>query len=180
MGGGARRPAVMASIFTGVPFRLGLAAAVTVAAVDQAVKAWLLWGFELGGRGQVAVAPLVDLVLAWNTGISYGMFQESGPLGQALLLAFKLAAVVVLSVWLMRTRSRLTGAALGLIIGGAVGNMVDRALYGAVVDFVLLHATVGGRTFYWYVFNLADAAIVAGVAGLIYESLFMPGAAKAP
>ena len=170
----------MASVFTHPAFRLGAAVAVAAAAVDQAVKVWLLWGFGLGDRGRVAVAPFVDLVLAWNTGISYGMFRESGPLGQAMLLAFKLAAVVVLTVWLMRTRSRLTAAALGLIIGGAVGNMIDRAVYGAVMDFVLFHAEVAGRTFDWYVFNLADAAIVAGVAALIHESLFMPGAAKPP
>lgn len=164
----------------GAPFRLGVALAVAAVALDQAVKAWLLWGFDLGARGRVAVAPFVDLVLAWNTGISYGMFQESGPLGQALLLAFKVAAVVVLTVWLTRTRSRRTAIALGLIIGGAVANLIDRAAYGAVMDFVLLHATVAGRTFYWYVFNLADAAIVAGVAALIHESVFVPGAAKAP
>lgn len=170
----------MTALLARAPFRLGIALAVAAAALDQALKAWLLVGFDLAARGRVAVAPFVDLVLTWNTGISYGMFQESGPLGQALLLAFKLAAVVVLTVWLTRTRSRLTGIALGLIIGGAVGNMIDRVVHDAVMDFVLLHATVAGRTFYWYVFNLADAAIVAGVALLIHESLFMPGAAKAP
>ena len=171
---------VRSGVLLGLPFRLGLAAAVAAVAADQALKAWLLWGFDLAGRGRVAVAPFVDLALAWNTGISFGMVQESGPLGQALLAAFKLAAVVVLTVWLMRTRSRLTGTALGLIIGGAVGNMIDRAVYGAVMDFVLFHAEVAGRTFDWYVFNLADAAIVAGVAALIHESLFMSGAAKPP
>ena len=170
----------MMATLRGAPFRLGLAVAVAAVAADQALKAWLLWGYGLGGRGRVALGPFVDLVLAWNTGISYGLFQESGPLGQALLFAFKLAAVVVLAVWLMRARSRLTGVSLGLIVGGAVGNMIDHELYGAVMDFVLLHATVAGRTYHWYVFNLADAAIVAGVIGLIHESLFVTGAAKAP
>jgi signal peptidase II len=170
----------MMAAFQGAPFRLGLALAAAAVAIDQAVKAWLLYGFGLTEHSRVPVAPLVDLVLAWNTGISYGLFQQSGPLSQAVLLAFRLAAVVLLMVWLVRTRSRLVGASLGLIVGGAVGNVIDRALHGAVMDFVLLHVSGPTWTFQWYVFNLADAAIVAGVTGLIYESLFMQGAAKVP
>jgi signal peptidase II len=83
-------------------------------------------------------------------------------------------------VWLARTRSRLVGASLGLIVGGAVGNVADRALHGAVMDFVLFHVSGATWAFQWYVFNLADAAIVAGVTGLIYESLFLQSAAKVP
>ena len=181
MGGGARRGLLMAAAFRGgAPFRVGLALAVAAAAIDQAVKAWLLYGFGLTEHSRVPVAPFVDLVLAWNTGISYGLFQQSGPLWQAVLLAFKLAAVVLLMVWLARTRSRLVGASLGLIVGGAVGNVADRALHGAVMDFVLFHVSGATWTFQWYVFNLADAAIVAGVTGLIYESLFLQSAAKVP
>jgi signal peptidase II len=180
MGGGARRGRLMAAFRGTAPFRVGLALAVAAAAVDQAVKAWLLYGFGLSEHSRVPVAPFVDLVLAWNTGISYGLFQQSGPVWQAVLLAFKLAAVVLLMVWLARTRSHLVGASLGLIVGGAVGNVIDRALHGAVMDFVLFHVNGPTWTFQWYVFNLADAAIVAGVAGLIYDSLFMQGAAKVP
>ena len=164
----------------GAPLRLGLVAAVVAAAIDQAAKLWLLYGFGLTGRGRVPVTSFLDLVLAWNTGISYGLFQQTGPLGQWALLALKVVAVALLLTWLLRTRSRLSGLALGLIVGGAIGNAIDRAVHGAVMDFVLFHFTAATWTFEWYVFNLADAAIVAGVIGLVYESLFLQDAAKAP
>jgi signal peptidase II len=164
----------------GAPFRLGVAAAVAAAAVDQAVKLWLLYGFGLTGRARVPVTPFLDLVLAWNTGISYGLFQESGPLWQWVLLGLKVTAVALLLIWLAQTRSRLAGVALGLIMGGAIGNAIDRAMHGAVMDFVLFHITAPTWTFEWYVFNIADAAIVGGVIGLVWESLFLQDAAKVP
>jgi len=134
----------------------------------------------LPGRGRVVLAPFLDLVLAWNTGISYGLFQQAGPLGQWALFALKVIAVVLLALWLARTGSRLSSVALGLIIGGAIGNALDRLVHGAVMDFVLFHITAAAWSFQWYVFNLADAAIVAGVVGLLYESLLAGDAAKAP
>jgi signal peptidase II len=164
----------------GATFGLGVMVALATAAADQAVKLWLLHGFDLPGRGRVALAPFLDLVLAWNTGISYGLFQQTGPLGQWALFALKVVAVVLLAMWLARTHSRLSAVALGLIIGGAIGNAVDRLVHGAVMDFVLFHLTAANWSFQWYVFNLADAAIVAGVVGLLYESLFAGDAAKAP
>jgi signal peptidase II len=164
----------------GAPLRLGLAAAAVVAAIDQAAKLWLLHGFGLTGQDRVPVTSFLDLVLAWNPGISYGLFQQTGPLGQWVLFALKVGAVALLLVWLARTRSRLAGVALGLIFGGAIGNAIDRAVHGAVMDFVLFHITAATWTFEWYVFNLADAAIVAGVIGLVFESLFLQDAAKVP
>jgi len=158
----------------------GLAIAAVTAVADQALKFWLLDGFGLAHRGSVAVMPLVDLVLTWNTGISYGLFPQASPLGMWSLFAFKVAAIVFLWVWLTRSTSRLTAAALGLIVGGAVGNAIDRLHWPGVMDFVLFHIETAGFTFRWYVFNLADAAIVAGVVGLLYESLVGGGAAKAP
>ena len=152
--------------------------ALASAAVDQAVKLWLLFGVDLGTRGVITLTPFLDLVLTWNTGISYGLFPQEGPLGQWALLTLKAIAAVLLWIWLARATSRLTAVALGLIIGGAVGNAIDRVAYGAVVDFVLLHATTETFDFKWYVFNLADVAIVAGVAVLLYETF--AGAAKAP
>jgi len=167
--------------FTGAAtFRLGLAVAVAAAAADQATKAWLLYGFGLTEGGQVPVGPFIDLVLAWNTGISYGLFQHSGLLWQWALLAFKVVAVAFILVWLARTRSRLSALSLGLVAGGAAGNAIDRAVHGAVMDFVLFHVSGPSWTFQWYVFNLADAAIVAGVIGLVYDSLFLQDAAKVP
>jgi signal peptidase II len=160
----------------GTPLRLGVVAAVITFAIDQATKLWLLYGFDLPDHGRVRLAAVLDLVLAWNTGISYGLFQGSGALSQWMLFAAKLIAVLLLCLWLARTASRLSGFALGLILGGAIGNAVDRVLHGAVMDFILFHISASGWTFQWYVFNLADAAIVAGVVGLLYESLFTPEA----
>ena len=158
----------------------GLLVALATAAADQASKLWLLFVYDLGARGVVTVAPFLDLVLAWNTGISYGLFRQDGPLGQWVLLALKALAVALLWVWLARAATRLTAGSLGLIIGGAVGNAIDRIAHGAVADFVLLHVTTTSFSFKWYVFNLADAAIVLGVAGLLYETLIGDSAAKAP
>jgi signal peptidase II len=167
-------------MFWGPLTRLGLAVALASAAADQAVKLWLIFVFDLGSRGVVTLTPFLDLVLTWNTGISYGLFPQEGPVGQWVLLAVKALAVVLLWIWLARASSRLTALALGLIIGGALGNAIDRLAYGAVADFVLFHLTTGGFSFKWYVFNAADAAIVAGVLGLLYESLVGDRAAKAP
>jgi len=170
------RSAILWGPFT----RLGLTVAVVAGLIDQAVKLWLIFVFHLGGRGAYALTPFLDLVLTWNTGISYGLLQQHGPFGQWALLALKAVAVALLWIWLARTGTRLTALGLGLIIGGAFGNAVDRFLYGAVADFVLFHVQTANWRFNWYVFNLADVAIVAGVAVLLYESLVGERAAKAP
>jgi signal peptidase II len=159
---------------------LGLAVGVTTAAIDQASKLWLLYVFDIRARIPVRLTPFLDLVLVWNKGISYGLFQQEGAFGQWALLGIKAAAIVCLWVWLSRTGSRLTAVALGLITGGAVGNAIDPFVHEGVADFVLFHITTETIHFNWYVFNFADTAIVAGVAGLLYESLFGDGAAKAP
>jgi signal peptidase II len=168
------------SRFEGRAVASGLAAAALIAVLDQASKLWLLHAFDLESRGRVKVMPFFDLVLTWNRGISYGLLQQDTALGQWLLLAVKAAAVALLGYWLLRTQSRLTAVALGLIIGGAFGNGIDRMLYGAVVDFVLFYVPLAASEFRWYVFNLADTAIVAGVIALLYESLWIDRAAKAP
>jgi signal peptidase II len=160
---------------------LGLAAALIVCVIDQASKLWLLHGFDLAGRGRVVLAPVADLVLVRNYGISYGWFQWLGSSARWALIALTAAAVVFLVAWLARAASRLSGLALGLIIGGAIGNAIDRVIQGgAVIDFVRLHAVIGGVDRDWYVFNVADAAIVAGVAALLYESVRPDRAAKVP
>jgi signal peptidase II len=160
--------------------RFGIIAAVIALVADQASKLWLLFVVDIGHRGAVSITPFFDLVLAWNTGISYGWFQNDSPLGAAILLAIKAAAVVLLAVWMARSHTRMATIGLGLIIGGAIGNAIDRLAYGAVVDFALFHIQIGEKTFNWYVFNLADVAIVAGVAALLYDSFFGTPAAKAP
>jgi signal peptidase II len=167
-------------MFWGPLARLGLMTAAAVALLDQALKLWLLFAFDLQSRGIVRLTPFLDLVLVWNRGISYGLFQQDGTLGQWLLLAMTAGAVTLLWIWLTRSTSRLMVVSLALIIGGAVGTAIDRVAYGAVADFVLLHLTTASFSFKWYVFNLADAAIVAGVAGLLYDSVAGHRAAKQP
>jgi signal peptidase II len=159
---------------------LGLGAAVVTGIIDQASKLWLLYALDLESRGRVAITPFVDLVVAWNTGISYGLFRQEGLVGVWALLAFKVAAVVLLWIWLARASSRLTALALGLIVGGAIGNALDRLHWPGVMDFVLFHIQTASWSFRWYVFNLADVAIVAGVVGLLYESLRVGTPQKRP
>lgn len=134
--------------------------------IDQGTKLWLLHGFNLAWNGPVDLLPVVEIVLVWNRGISYGLFQQNSDLGRWLLAGVTIAVTIGLWVWSARCQSRLLALALALVIGGAIGNGIDRLAYGAVVDFVHFH--VG--TFSWYVFNLADVWIVAGVAGLLYDS----------
>ena len=141
----------------------GIAVAVAGLAVDQASKLWMLGPYDIESRGRVAVAPVLDLVLVWNRGVSYGLLTQSGALGRWLLIAFGILGSLLFGWWLLRTRRLLAALSLGLIVGGAASNVIDRLAYGAVADFFLLH--LGG--FEWYVFNLADLWIVAGVAGLI-------------
>ena len=152
------------------PLRSGVIAAIVTLALDQASKLWLLYVFDIGHRGTVKVTPFFDLVLAWNIGISFGWFQNDSEAAQIALMVIKAVAVIALAIWMARSRTVMATVALGLIIGGAVGNAIDRAAYGAVVDFALFHLKIGEKSFNWYVFNLADVAIVAGVAALLYDS----------
>jgi signal peptidase II len=151
------------------PLRLGLIVAVLGLVADQATKLWLLFGVKLAEHGPIALAPFAELRLIWNYGISYGLFQAESDLGRWLLFGFSVVASVLLTVWMARAESRFLAVSLGLIIGGAVGNAIDRAWWGAVVDFA--HLFLPDRSRSWYVFNLADVWIVVGVAGLLYDSL---------
>ena len=148
--------------------RLGLSAAALALALDQASKIFIVQGFENGSLAGRPLAPFLDLALRYNRGISFSLLSQDSPIGAALLTAFSLAVVTFLMVWMWRSKAPLTSVGLGLIAGGAVGNAVDRAAYGAVVDFLDLH--LGERHF--FVFNAADAAISAGVALLIVDGLF--------
>ena len=132
---------------------------------DQAFKLWMLNGFDIAARGRVALVPFLDLVMVWNEGISFGLFSQDSLAGALVLGAIKLGIVAFLAVWMWRAQSRLAVISLALMIGGALGNLVDRVLYGAVADFFLFH--VG--QFEWYVFNLADVWIVVGFALIVYD-----------
>lgn len=147
---------------------LGLSIALAVFLVDQIHKWWMLDVFRIAEKGRVEVTPFLDLLFVKNTGISYSLFDQSGPWGQVLLAGFAGLASIALWIWLARDRhTRLAALGIALIIGGALANALDRLRLGGVADFFLLHA----YGYSWYIFNIADAAIVAGVAGLLYDSL---------
>jgi signal peptidase II len=165
--------------FWGPLSALGMWWAVLTLVVDQSHKWWMLAIYRIQERGKVAVTPFLDLVYLKNPGISYGLLPLDSHYGQWLLAGFAGLAVLALAVWLARgVATRLVAASLGMIMGGAIGNAIDRLVLGGVADFFQVHAF----GFYWYVFNIADAAIVAGVCGLLYDSfgLSRNRAAKSP
>lgn len=145
---------------------IGSSIAVASLGLDQIHKWWMLHVFDIEAKKLVVVTPFLDLVMVWNRGISYGLFPQDSGAGRLAIIAMALAIVTVMIVWLFRTTDRLVATAIGFVVGGALGNAVDRHLYGAVADFFRLHAL----GYEWYVFNLADVAIVAGVALLLYDS----------
>ena len=148
----------------------GLAVAAVAAVLDQASKAVLLLHFHEAGcsRHQETITSFLDLVLTCNSGVSFGMFNRTG-LNSLIFSLLAALVVVVLVFWLTRVRSNLLAAAIGLIIGGAIGNVVDRLRFGAVVDFLYFHA----QSWYWPAFNLADSAICLGVAAILFDGLLL-------
>lgn len=154
----------------------GLTAAALVLAADQLSKWWILHGIDLPLRREVRLLPVLDLTMVWNRGVTFGILNGSGPWSTVLITVVALAIVTVLFLWLRRTRAWPTAIALGAVAGGAVGNIMDRLRHGAVVDFI--HAHVGQWS--WYVFNVADAAIVCGVIALVIETQFGGGARPSP
>ena len=150
------------------PRNVGIAVALATIVVDQVSKTWMLHWLAGAAYNVVDLLPMLDLQVAWNTGISYSLLRANGSLGRILLVSTALVAVVALSVWLARARRAVTAVALGLVIGGAIGNAMDRAVHGAVADFIHLHWS-GFAPF--GVFNVADVAITGGVVLLLFESL---------
>lgn len=160
------------------PQRIGIVTAVAALVLDQLSKNLMLYGLGFAAYGpgdRIPVLPFFDIVMVWNRGVSYGLFQAEGLTGTILLTIFSLSAVAALSWWLIKAESRVLGLGLGLIIGGALGNVIDRAIYGAVADF--FHFYAFGHD--WYVFNIADAAITAGVVALIADA-FVRGETRDP
>jgi signal peptidase II len=150
------------------PLALTLALATLV--IDQAHKWWMLNVYDIATQQPVRVTPFFDLVFVLNKGISYGLLAQDGHGGQWTLAGFAALTSVGLWIWLVRGRvGALMAASLGLIIGGGLANAIDRIALGGVADFFHLHA----YGWSWYVFNLADVAIVAGVVGLLYESFWL-------
>jgi signal peptidase II len=151
--------------------RLAILVALATLVLDQASKLYLLFVYNLFLHEPVELLPFLELIVVWNRGISYGLLQQETDLGRWLLVGFSILAAIGLGIWMLRTPHRLLAASLALVVGGALGNVIDRIAYGAVFDFVHVHA----GTFSWYVFNIADAAIVAGVIGLVYDSFVLEG-----
>jgi signal peptidase II len=153
----------------------GLASAALALALDQGSKLLFLYALhfiEMGPGEGIPILPFFNLVMVWNPGVSYGLFPAHGPLGTAFLAVFSLAAVVALGWWLWGTKRRILAVGLGLVIGGALGNLIDRLIYGKVADFFHFYA----HGYDWYVFNLADCAICVGVVALLYDAVLRPEA----
>jgi len=150
----------------GATARLGWVAAILALVIDQLFKWWMLGPFQIARRGVVEITSFFDLVLVWNRGVSYGWFTQSDDQGRWLLIGVSLVVVAVMVGWLANSRRQFANLALGLIIGGALGNVIDRVVHGAVADFFSFHA----YGYSWYVFNLADVAIVVGVGLLIIDT----------
>ena len=149
--------------------RLGLLIAAAAAALDQLSKFAVLRFFGEPGCGghRAVVTSFLDLVITCNRGVSFGLFNRGAELNA---LVFSLVAAFVVAIligWLWRVRSGVLAVAIGLVIGGAVGNVIDRLRLGGVVDFLYFHA----GSWYWPAFNLADSAICLGVAAMLIDGL---------
>ncbi|UUX51898.1 signal peptidase II [Nisaea acidiphila] len=145
--------------------KLGGVLALIVIVLDQVTKLWALSTLFLDGR-VVEVTPFFNLVAVWNRGVSFGLLASDDPMTPYYLSAFAIAVVAGLAVWLSRATSPLMRISLGLIIGGALGNVIDRIRYNAVVDFIDWH--IAG--YHWPAFNIADSAISIGVVFLLFDS----------
>jgi len=146
----------------------GLAVAAVAAALDQLSKYALLRHFhEVGcGRQQETITPFLNLVLTCNPGVSFGLFNRTG-VNSLIFSLVALMIIVVMMFWLGRVRATFLAVAIGLVIGGAIGNVIDRLRFGAVIDFLDFHLA----SWHWPAFNLADSAICLGVAAMLLDGM---------
>src|SRR5258706_6776782 len=159
------------------PQRAGWLVALAALIADQLSKNYLLYSLDfrsLGPAARIAILPFFGLVMVWNRGVSYGLFQAGSFVGTLVLTVFSLAAVVALSWWLIKAERLILGVGLGLVIGGALGNVIDRILYGAVAEFFQFYAF--GHD--WYLFYVADAALKVGRLGALLEGFVRSESAK--
>lgn len=150
---------------------LGLAVAAVVIVLDQLTKWWVLNTIMQPFPRVVEVTPFFNLVLTWNQGVSFGMFAHEAEYMPYVLSAVSVAITLFLLGWLRRADNRFVALCLGLVIGGALGNVIDRLLYGAVADFLDFHAF----GFHFWAFNIADSGISVGVILLVIDGLFRGG-----
>ncbi len=160
-----------------MPMRRGLFVAALVIILDQISKWWIMErvmrpdgveGTPFFTPLRVSITSFFDLVMAWNRGVSFGIGNNAGEWNALILSGLALVIVAVMLVWLRKAESALLQLALGGIIGGALGNVIDRIRFGAVADFLDIHF-VG---YHWPAFNIADSAITVGAAILVFDSLF--------
>lgn len=155
------------------PAEWGALTALLVFLVDRISKWWILSVVNLDERLQVPVLPFFDLSMVWNKGVSFGLFQADSLFGRLVLFTFAIAVSAVLAKWMWEARRPWQAVFFGLIIGGAVGNAIDRLVFGAVVDFLDFSGIPFpfGYSFKW-VFNGADSGITVGVALLVLDAIF--------
>ncbi len=150
------------------PQRLALTLMVAVIAADQISKAWLYDYLSTTGQRAIEVLPFLNLVAVWNYGVSFGAFNQGPSAAAWMFVGLALVIVAILAVWVVRADRLLPAAALGLVMGGALGNVIDRVRHGAVFDFIDLHAL----GIHFWAFNIADSGISIGVVLLLMDSLF--------
>ena len=148
-------------------WKIGVLMALLVTALDQASKWWIVTSVMVPER-EIVICPFFSLNMVWNRGITWGLFANAPEAARWVLSAVSLAIVAVLVVWLYRTSRFWVAAALGAVVGGAVGNVIDRIHYGAVADFLDFHLA----GWHWPAFNIADSAIVIGVILLFVDAFF--------
>ncbi|MBL4602792.1 MAG: signal peptidase II [Emcibacteraceae bacterium] len=148
--------------------RLGGIFALSAFIIDRFNKWWFLDVFDIESKGVVKVLPIFDVVMVWNRGVSFGFLSASDDFGRWALVALNLIIVAILIYWLKSAKNILLSGAIGLVIGGAFGNIYDRVKFGAVADFFQFH----WESWYFAVFNVADSFIFIGAVLLIFNSTF--------
>ena len=151
------------------PAKNGLIICFVLVFLDQFTKHTVLT--QITETDSVSILPILDFVLIWNTGISYGLFDSSGKFGRVTLSVLGLLITLFLLFQMVRSTGKLERLGYCLIIGGAIGNIIDRIIYGGVIDFISFHY----ENYYWYVFNLADVWISLGVITILCDSFFLSG-----
>ena len=146
---------------------LGLLIAILAFFIDQLSKWWML-AFVMNPPQVISVTPFFNLVLAWNKGVSFGMFNDQGDSGAWILSSIAILITLVLIYWLIKAKTNITAIGLGAIIGGAIGNVFDRLNHGAVLDFLDFYV----NNLHWPAFNAADSFITIGAITLMWETLF--------
>lgn len=155
-------------------FWYGILFAMAVLLLDQVSKELLVTRLGANGEQSIEILPFFKLVMVWNQGISFGMFSHSGDMRKWLLIGLALSITLFMLTWLWKVHGWLLTSALGLVIGGALGNVIDRLRWGAVADFFYFHY----EKWFWPAFNIADSAIFIGVVLLCWESMLTPNKTK--